>query len=65
MKNKQEEEEVMVLTPWGCLMGVLNDYGFNTDHITGKIGEHMVEDFMDLMVATGHLAKVEGEGDTP
>ena len=52
-------EEKYVLTPWGCLYGTLLDYGINVDHIPGKVGEHMVEDFMEAMVKAGHVAKAE------
>lgn len=56
-----EDDEVYTLTPWGCLYGVLNDYGIRTDHIKGRMGEHIVEDFMDLMVQHGFVAESETE----
>ena len=49
------------LTPWGCLYMVLTDYGVDVKDIPGRIGVHIVEDFMDEMVRAGHLAKMEGE----
>lgn len=52
-----------VLTPWGCLYGVLTEYGINVDHISGRVGTHIVEDFMDAMVEAGHVA-VNGKDET-
>ncbi len=54
-----ENEEVYKLTPWGCMSIVLEDYGIPCDHITGTIGNHLVEDFMDMMVKQGHVCKKE------
>lgn len=56
--------EKYVLTPKGCLYAVLLDY-VGPDHlldirkIQGKVGEHIVEDFMDAMVRAGHVARAE------
>lgn len=55
------EEEKYVLTPWGCLMGVLMDYGIDISHITPKMGEHMVDDFLKNMVKAGHIEEVGEE----
>lgn len=55
-----EDNEVFIMTPWGCLSGVLTDYGVDISHITPRMGVHMVEDFMDAMVKAGHVAKEEG-----
>ena len=67
MKKKSEEKNV--LTPMGCLYAVLLDY-VGPDHlldlrkIQGRVGEHIVEDFMDAMVKAGHLVRAEkGEND--
>lgn len=52
------------LTPMGCLYAVLLDY-VGEDHlldirkIRGNVGRHIVEDFLDAMIRTGHLAKTE------
>ncbi|MBQ1789521.1 MAG: hypothetical protein II008_05050 [Oscillospiraceae bacterium] len=68
MSKKKENEERFVFTPMGCLYAVLLDY-VGPDHlldirkIQGRVGEHIVEDFMDAMVRAGHLAKAEGEHD--
>ena len=57
-----DKEEKYMLSPWGCLMAVLMDYCININHITPRMGEHMVADFMDYMVAAGHIDTVqEGE----
>lgn len=48
------EEEKYVLTPYGCKVGVLMDYGIDVSHFTLKMGEHMVD--------TGYISKKqEGE----
>lgn len=56
-----DNEEKYVLTEWGCLYATLTDYGINVDHIPGRVGAHIVEDFMDLMVRAGYIKKAEGE----
>lgn len=56
--TKERDEEIFRLSPWGCLSAVLEDYGVDLSHITPKMGEHMVDDFMELMVRTGHVEKV-------
>lgn len=48
------------LTPWGCLKAVLNDFDVDADHLTPKMGEHMVNDFMELMCKQGY---VKGKND--
>lgn len=55
----EEDDGTYTLTPWGCLLNVLIDYGINVSHISGRIGEHIVGDFMDLMVKCGYVGKVE------
>ena len=61
--------EKYVLTPMGCLYAVLLDY-VGPDHlldirkIQGRVGEHIVEDFMDAMVRAGHVARAEAEQKT-
>ena len=59
--EEHDDDDVFTLTPWGCLADTLMDYGFDVSHITGKVGEHMVEDFMALMVKCGHVGRVEDE----
>ena len=57
----EDEDEKYVLTPWGCLYSVLNDYGVDVERIPSRVGEHIVEDLMDALVMAGHLVKMEGE----
>ena len=57
MDNKEE----YVLSEWGCLASVLMEYGIDVSHITGRIGEHIVEDFMDAMCNAGYVSKKEVE----
>lgn len=55
--QEESEEELYVLTPWGCLVGVLLDYGIEVSHIKGRVGEHIVEDFMEAMEKAGYVSK--------
>ena len=58
----EEDDEKYILTPWGCLCGVLIDYGINVSHISGRVGEHIVDDFIGAMVKCGYIGKVEEDG---
>ena len=51
------DDEIYVLTPWGCLYATLKDYGINADHIPGRVGEHIVDDFMEAMAKSGYVRK--------
>lgn len=44
-----------VLSPWGCLSVVLEDYGIDISRISGKVGSHIVEDFLELMEKAGYI----------
>lgn len=61
--DSKEENERYVLSEWGCLSLTLNDYGINTDRIPGRVGKHIVEDFMELMCKAGYIVKNESEGE--
>ena len=50
----EEESEEHCLTPWGCLLAILSDYGIEIEGIAGKAGEHIVDDFMDLLIENGY-----------
>lgn len=54
-----EEEEKYVLSEWRCLSATLNDYGIKTDNISGRVGKHIVDDFMDAMCKAGYVAQSE------
>ena len=62
----KKSEEKLRLTPMGCLYAVLLDY-VGPDHlldirkIQGRVGEHIVEDFMDAMERQGYLRKGNDE----
>ena len=56
-EDEEENDEKYVLTPWGCLYGVLLDYGIDVSHIKGRVGEHIVEDFMEAMEKAGYISK--------
>ncbi len=53
--NLPDEED----DEWGCLYHVLIDYGVNVSYISGRVGEHIVDDFMDAMVKCGYVGKAE------
>ena len=53
--EEDDGEERYVLTPWGCLYSVLTDYGIDVEHVPGRVGQHIVDDFMDAMVKAGHV----------
>lgn len=55
------DDDVFVLTEWGCLSSVLSDYGIDISHIPGKVGKHIVEDFMELMTKAGYVEKKKEE----
>lgn len=63
---EKTSEEKYTLTPMGCLYAVLLDY-VGPDHlldirkIQGRVGEHIVEDFMDALVRTGYLERTSDE----
>ena len=52
-------DEYYTLTMWGCLSAVLKEYGFDTNHISDRVGEHIVEDYMDQLEQCGYLKKKE------
>ena len=62
MQNNEDicdDDVKFVLTEWGCLSSVLTDYGVDISRVTGKIGEHIVEDFMELMCKCGYIGRAE------
>lgn len=48
------DDDKLTLTKWGCLYAVLMDYGIKANHISGRVGDHIVEDFMELMCKFGY-----------
>lgn len=57
-----ENDEVYCLSMWGCLYVVLQDYDIDVSHITPKMGEHMIEDLMELLENCGYVGKVADDG---
>ena len=53
------DDDVFGFTEWGCLYSVLSDYGIDVSHISGRVGQHIVEDFMEMMVKSGYVARNE------
>lgn len=60
-EDEEDEEVKYVITPWGCLVSVLFDYGIDVSHFKGRVGEHIVEDFMEAMERAGYVSKGENE----
>lgn len=56
-----KKEEQYVLTEWGCLGSTLKEYGIDVSHITGRVGKHIVDDFMDAMCKAGYVEKKGNE----
>jgi len=56
-----DEDEVYALTPWGCLESTLLEYGIDVSHVSGRVGGHIVEDFMDSMIRSGYVGKSADE----
>lgn len=56
-----EDGVVYRITPWGCLSLTLTDYNIDVSNVPGRIGEHIVEDFMDLMEKAGYVSKQEDQ----
>lgn len=54
-----DDDVKYVLSPWGCLSVVLEDYGIDISRISGKVGSHIVEDFMELMEKAGYILKCD------
>lgn len=61
--NTETNEETCQLTPWGCLSAVLTDYRIDVSGISAKVGAHIVEDFMESMMAQGYVGKAESNGE--
>lgn len=62
MQNNEDicdDDVKFVLTEWGCLSSVLTDYGVDISRVTGKIGKHIVEDFLELMCECGYIGRAE------
>ena len=57
--EKKTDEERYVISEWGCLCTIFEEYGIDVSHITGRVGAHIVEDFMDAMCNAGYLEKKE------
>ena len=57
--NQESEDEVYILSEWGCLYAVLSDYGIDVSDIPGRVGVHIVEDFMSELERVGYLVRGE------
>lgn len=60
IQNEQDvadnEKETYRITEWGCLYLCLTDYGIDVSKIPGRVGKHIVEDFMDSMCKAGYIS---------
>lgn len=48
-----------MLTPWGCLYATFLAYNIDLSSVSGTMGGHIIEDFMELMTKCGYVEKVE------
>ena len=55
-KQEDNDNETYSLTMWGCLQATLADYGIVAD-VSGKVGNHIVEDFFELLIKSGYGEK--------
>jgi hypothetical protein len=53
----ENNEEVFKLTEWFILYTVLTEYGIDVSHISGRVGQHIVEDFIAGMIEQGYILK--------
>ena len=60
---EERDDEKYMLTPWGCLYATLLDYGVDLSHISGRVGTHIVEDFMETLTTIGYIGRVEDSED--
>lgn len=60
-QSDSNDEECYTLTEWGCLYCILTDYRIDVSGISGKVGQHIVEDFMDLMCKCGYIDRNEDD----
>ena len=57
MSKKKEDDEEHRLTEWDYLSSILTEYGIDISHISGRVGKHIVEDFMERLEDQGYLKK--------
>jgi hypothetical protein len=61
-KQMNEQEETYRLSMWVCLDEVLKDYGVHLD-LTPTVWEHLVNDFMAMLVRQGYAERKEDAED--
>lgn len=55
------DNDTFILTKFACLESVLNEYGVPTEGIvTPRIGEHIVDDLLELLAKCGYLRNTKG-----
>ena len=59
--ENEKDNEFYTLTPWACLLLTLRDYGIDVGQVSGKVGAHIVEDFMELMIKQGNIQVEKGD----
>lgn len=55
--NPEDDNERYFLTPWGCLCCAFGDFGLKPPEISGKMADALMDDFFEIMEATGILKK--------
>lgn len=61
--DDSDEDKIYVATPWGLLYSVLTEYGISAGHISGRIGTHIVDDFMEAMMNSGYVQRASAYED--
>ena len=60
MNKHEDDDETYSLTMWGCLQVTLADYGIAAD-VPAKVGNHIVDDFFELLMENGYVEKKSDE----
>ena len=56
-ESVQEERYRLSLSE--CMLTILREYGVNIEHITQRIAEYMVQDFLNLLQLQGYATQGE------
>lgn len=57
--KEEQNEGCYCLTASECMRRTLMDYGIDVSGVTQKVLEHLVNDFMELMVKQGHAKRAK------
>ena len=57
LNGEEQEEETLRLSKSECMRIVLTDYGIDLSRITQKMLEHIVGDFLEMLVKQGYAER--------